>query len=68
MADTEKKSTKVTEVKEIDQLADLYEQGKKSPAKTKHDKVYNFLVVFFTSLLTVCIGVIIGYLIYVFAS
>ena len=53
--------------KDVDQLAKLYEKGKTSDAKIKHDKVYNFLVVFLASVITVCIGVIIGYLIYVFA-
>ena len=62
------KENKQKEEKSINQLADLYQEGKESKAKIKHDKVYNFLVVFFSSLITVCIGVIIGYLIYVFAS
>ena len=48
------------EKKDIDQLAKLYEKGKESKAKIKHDKVFNFLVVFFATLITVCIGVIIG--------
>ena len=49
--------------KEVDTLASLYEKGKESKAKIKHDKVYNFLVIFLACVITVCIGVIIGWLI-----
>ena len=68
MSDTAIKKAAREEKQDVDTLSSLYEQGKKSKAKIKHDKVYNFLVIFFTSTITVCIGVIIGYLIYVFAS
>ena len=51
--------------KEVDTLASLYEKGKESKAKIKHDKVYNFLVILFSSIITVCLGVIIAYLIYI---
>ena len=53
------------EKKEVDTLASLYEKGKESKAKIKHDKVYNFLVILFSSIITVCLGVIIAYLIYI---
>ena len=49
--------------KDVDQLAKLYEKGKTSDAKIKHDKVFNFLVVFFSVLITICVGVIICWLI-----
>ena len=65
MSDTAIKKAAREEKQDVDTLSSLYEQGKKSKAKIKHDKVYNFLVVLFASIITVCIGVIVAYLIYV---
>ena len=67
MSDTVIKKETKEEIQEVDTLSALYKAGKDSKAKTKHDKVYNFLVVLFASIITVCIAVIVGYLIYVFA-
>ena len=67
MNDTEIKQEANKEKQEVDTLASLYQKGKESKAKIKHDKVYNFLVILFASIITVCIGVIVCYLIYVFA-
>ena len=67
MDNSEIKKIDQEEKKEVDTLASLYQKGKESKAKIKHDKVYNFLVILFASIITVCIAVIIGYLIYVFA-
>ena len=63
MNDTEIKQEEQEEKKDVDRLASLYQEGKESKAKTKHDKVFNFLTVFFTSIIVVCIAVIVGYII-----
>ncbi|MCF0227704.1 MAG: hypothetical protein HUJ52_02685 [Malacoplasma sp.] len=63
MNDIEIKQAEQEEKKDVDKLATLYQNGKESKAKTKHDKVYNFLVVLFTSIIVVCIAVIVGYII-----
>ena len=60
MDNSEIKKIDQEEKKEVDTLASLYQKGKESKAKIKHDKVYNFLVVFLASVITVCVGVIIG--------
>ena len=42
MKDTVIKKDLQEDKQDVDTLSDLYQAGKKSKAKIKHDKVYNF--------------------------
>lgn len=55
-----------SELRSVDKLSSLYEEGVKSKDKINFSLLFNSLVISLSSLSAICIGIVACYLLYVF--
>jgi len=61
-----KSSKNNSEVKNLDQLADLYNEGINNKEKSTYSRSFNGLIITLSTISAVCLGIMACYLIYIY--